>query len=282
VDLVDSWAEHLRSKRRSPRTIRSYAADVRQFLDHIGHVELVEITARLVDDFMIVGTSRGLSEATSVRRYRSVRQFLSWLVDEGVIEAQPLARSARVPAGAPPAVLTARELATLLGVCDITRIPGRSDRAVRFEARRDTALVLLLITTGVRVSELVGLSIDDVDLDAETIRVVGRAGLVRDIALLHLPSQALGRYLVERAEHGAAASISALWLGEKGPLTASGLRQMLTRRSEAAGLRRITPHDFRRTFAHESLRRGASDESLMAAGGWTTDQMLRRYAPVAT
>jgi site-specific recombinase XerD len=281
VELVDSWAKHLRSKRRSPRTIAGYAADVRHLLDHLGDVEPGDITAGHIDDFLAACARDGLSEATALRRYRSARQFCAWLVDEGVLDAQPLARSGPAPSGSAPAVLTHRELAALLGACDAGRVRGRAERTVQFEARRDTALVLLLMTTGVRASELIGLTVDDVGLDAETIHIAGRASCARELAILPLPIRALGEYLTARVDHPAAAS-PALWLGEKGPLTVSGLRQMLARRCEVAGLERITPQDFRRTFAHEGLRRGASTESLMTAGGWTTDWMLRRYAPGST
>jgi site-specific recombinase XerD len=140
----------------------------------------------------------------------------------------------------------------------------------------------MLITTGIRASELIALSMDDVDLDAETVRVVGRQGRERSIAMLRLPVAGLEAYLLARVNHRYAAISSSLWLGEKGPLTASGLRQMLERRCALADIRSATPHLFRRTFAHEALRRGMSHESLMDAGGWLTDQMPRRYAPRAT
>lgn len=278
MDHLDSWVRHLRARRRSPSTVASYRADVRLLFDLIGDVGVADVSERDIERFLVSDLQRGLSLATVVRRRRSLHQFFRWLAERGAVERNPVVAAALPPIEeSSPDVLTDREMAALLGACGETR---KGSGSGEFEARRDTAIVLLLMTTGMRASELIGLTVDDVDLESETARVLGRQHVERSVAVMRLPVAALGAYLIARDDHRLAPTSESLWLGEKGPLTDSGLRQMLERRCRLADIRHVTPHVFRRTYAHEALRRGAAHDALMTAGGWATEQMLRRYAPV--
>ena len=77
------------------------------------------------------------------------------------------------------------------------------------------------------------------------------------------------------------AKLPNVWLGPRGPLTDSGLRQLLERRCAKAGIRPINPHLFRHTFAHEAKRRGMADDALMSVAGWRSPQVLHRYGASA-
>lgn len=283
-ELIDSWARSLRARNRSGATIDSYRADVRHLLDHLGPgAEVDTVTRRQIEDFLAAGLDRGLAPATVARRFRSLQQLYRWLHDEGEIDVNPMAamEPPRVQVQ-PPDVLTEAELKALLGACRERVGSGDNGRSGAFEARRDTAMVLILITTGVRASELMGLRVDDVHFNVETFRVLGKGGRERNVTLLPQPAEALDRYIRARRKHPGAASSNALWLGEKGPLSDSGLRQMLERRCKAAGIRHVNPHLFRHTFAHLAKKRGMADEALMAIAGWNTAQMLQRYGASAT
>jgi integrase len=91
--------------------------------------------------------------------------------------------------------------------------------------------------------------------------------------------QALDRYLRVRGRHKRA-NMAELWLGDRGPLSTSGIRQMLTRRGRDAGVR-VHPHMFRHTFAHLRKAAGGSDDDLMRLAGWRSPQMLQRYGASA-
>lgn len=275
MDLIVSWERHLRATRRSPSTVRSYSSDARRLLDQLGDVSIGAVTAADVEQLLQADEARGLAPATVMRRHRSLQQFGRWLERRGHVEENPFA-SVEPPNGRleKPDALTPRELAALLGACRPLDPNGTVDN---FADHRDTAIVVLLLTTGMTASELIRLSVDDVDTHAGTIEVAGRDRVRRSMTMLRSSTDAIDGYLRVRQGHRFAIAGSSLWLGEKGPLTYAGLRQMLARRCDAAGLRRATPHDFRRAFARDALRHGMSHDQLRTAGGWKTDQMLARY-----
>ncbi len=236
------------------------------------------INRRQIEEFLVAGLERGLSPATIARRFRSLQQFFRWASEEGEIDVNPMARMKppTVPLQ-PPEVLTDDEIKRLLEACRNKPNHGRSGE---FERRRDTAMMLLLVTTGIRSGELLGLRVDDVHLNVETFTVTGKGNRQRIVALLPQPAEALDRYLRARRKHAYAAAPN-LWLGERGPLTSAGLRQLLDRRCEAAGLRHVNPHLFRHSFAHRAKQRGMSDDALMNVAGWRSAQMLNRYGASA-
>ncbi len=175
----------------------------------------------------------------------------------------------------PPPIISDDDLRRLLAAC---RSKPNHGRAGEFERRRDTAMVMMLATTGIRAGELVGLAVDDVNFAHETITVVGKGNRLRIVALLPQPAAAVDRYLRVRRKH-AHRHEAALWLGEKGPLGYAGLRQMLERRSIEAGIDPIHAHLLRHRFAHIARVKGMGDSELMAVAGWNTQpdaQPLRR------
>jgi site-specific recombinase XerD len=100
----------------------------------------------------------------------------------------------------------------------------------------------MFIDTGIRASELTGLSVDDVDLRQQIALVMGKGGRARVVPFGIKTTDALRRYLKARRQHHLAASTPALWLGRKGPLTVSGVAQLLERRGEDAGVDHLHPH----------------------------------------
>lgn len=284
--IADSWALSLRAAGRSPATVESYLADLGRFVEFHGP-DVLGATRADIEAFQAAGFAAGLAPATVARRYRSLRQFYRWLDEEDEVESSPMERMKppTVPVQ-PPEVISDDDLRRLLEACR-PHAKGAARRRTNkgtddnFERCRDTAMVLLLFTTGIRAGELVGLELGDVDIARQSFRVVGKGGRERAIALVPRAAEAVDRYLRARARHPRAASTAALWLGLRGPLTGSGLRQALEARCNAAGIRHINPHLFRHTFAHRAKVAGVSDESLMAIAGWSTAQMLHRYGASA-
>jgi integrase len=146
-----------------------------------------------------------------------------------------------------------------------------------FEDKRDTAIVRLLVDTGMRRAELLGLRVIDIDFDQDVALVIGKGSKGRACPFGSKTGLALGRYLRLRSGHPFAAS-PALWLGKKGPLTETGLTQMLWRRGGQAGIGKIHPHQFRHTFAHTWLAQGGNEGDLVRLTGWSSRDMLARYA----
>ena len=130
----------------------------------------------------------------------------------------------------------------------------------RFEDRRDTAMLRLLASTGVRAGELMGLAVDDVDLRHGTFTVLGKGRRRRASSNCYRrpPKPSTG---TSGCGATSVPSSPMLWIGAKGPLSTSGLRQMLERRCHQAGLEPINAHRFRHTFAHEAKSLGMSTTS---------------------
>jgi site-specific recombinase XerD len=166
-----------------------------------------------------------------------------------------------------PTVLTNAELAEL-----VKAIEGNS-----FTQRRDAAILRVLIDTGARAGEVVNLTTADIDLDAATMRLVGKGNRERVVDLGPRTLHALGRYRRSRQQHEHR-HLPWFWIGERGRLTDSGLRQLLERLGDRAGVENVHPHRVCHAAADDWLRRGGSEDGLMSHMGWRTRSMVQRYA----
>lgn len=273
-DLVRDWRKVLVQENKSPKTIDIYAYAVRQYLlwteefDQLTPVEKVtrnhirEFTANMV-------TTR--SAGTAANRYGGLQQFFRFLVSEEIIERSPFeGTSPPFRPDVPVPVLTIDQLRALLA-----QASGKD-----FVARRDNAIIRLLVDTGGRLSEITGLSVTDVELENDVVHVLGKGRRPRALPIGQNTSLALSRYLRLR-RLAKCNELPNLWLAEKnkGSLGSSGIRLMLTRRGKALDppLPSLHAHQFRHTAAHQWLNAGGSESDLMRLMGWKSPQMLRRY-----
>jgi site-specific recombinase XerD len=200
-----------------------------------------------------------------------LQQLWRWLVDEGEATVNPFERMKppHVPEQPVP-VLSDEQLSALLVAC----------KGTEFTERRDTALIRLLVDTGIRSSELLGLAVTELDFEQDVALVLGKGGRGRALPFGNRTGEALRRYLRLRARHPHARE-GALWIGTRGPLGQAGLRQLLNRRAATAGIGHVHPHQFRHTMAHRWLADGQQEQDLMRLAGWRSRQMVGRYAASA-
>ncbi len=275
ADAVGSFTRHLRAENLAASTVATYVKALNQlnsFLVQQGMpTDVAAIRREHIEAFLVALSDSGNRPATVANRYRSLQQVFRWLAGEDEIRDSPMARM-RPPAvpDEPPPVLRVEELERLLAVC-----AGTS-----FEDRRDTAVIRLLASTGMRRGECVGLRVEDVDFDHEVALVLGKGRRPRACRFDGQTIRALDRYLRVRKMHFDAES-PWLWLGKKGRLTDTGLAQVLRRRGAAAGMPKLHPHLFRHTFAHQWLSDGGTEGDLMRLAGWKSREMLNRYGASA-
>jgi len=268
-ELRRGWEVSLRARNRSPETIKSYLVSLdlyTEFSIAAGLPTPVDrITRDNVETFLADQLARWRPKTAAIR-YGALRQFFAWAVEEGEIPVSPMVNMGppHVPE-VPVPVVSDDDLRKLLKACEG---PG-------FEERRDTAILRLFIDCGLRLAEVTGLKLDDVDWDLEVVGVVGKGSRPRAVPYGSKTAQALDRYLRVRKRHGQK-DLPNLWLGAKGPLTPNGIAQMLRRRCDKAGIDRLHPHQLRHTAAHVAAK-SLGDSDMMRIFGWRSRQMLLRY-----
>jgi site-specific recombinase XerD len=267
--LRDSFALHLDAS-RSDSTQRIYLAALDRL---IGHLEAngMPTGARGVKREHIeavVASRRDVVKPTTLSvEFRALQQFWRWAVEEDEVDRSPMERmkAPKVP-DSPVPVVSVEDFRKLLKTAE-----GRD-----YNARRDTAILMVMFDTGMRRGELEGLRVEDVDLRDRLAFVTGKGGHTRAVRFGSKTAVAIDRYMRLRRGHRRADS-PALWLGQDGPLTGSGFAQIIAKRCAAAGLPRIHPHQLRHSFAHQYLANGGQEGDLQRLAGWRSPQMLRRY-----
>lgn len=216
---------------------------------------------------------RPLAPATLNNIYRSLQAFWKWAAAEEHIEVNPMATLRSPKAGKSPVpVFPELTYRALLDTCGKGR--GRAYRDIR-----DEAILRVLMATGCRCSEIL-VDLEDLRLHHGVMRVTGKKGKVRDAHFGPRTAKAIDVYQYARAKQPHAARTTALWLGERGPMSASGIYQVVVRRGGMLGMK-LHPHMFRHTFAHEFRAQGGSETDLMNIMGWDSPEMARRYGASA-
>jgi integrase/recombinase XerC len=256
----------------SEHTVRSYRADLLDcvgFLQRRGLGALPDADARVVRGYLADLHQRGLARASIARRLATLRSFFRFLVRRGLARTNP-AREVRTPSlpGRLPGHLPIDQSEALF------RQRFGDDET----SRRDRAILEVLYASGVRVAELSGLDLEDVDLREGGLRVLGKGRKERIVPLGAKAIEALRAYL--GAREGTRGPLFRNLRG--GRLTVRSLHRIVRSRARAAGLAgRVTPHTLRHTFATHLLDAGADLRLIQELLGHARLATTQRYTHVS-
>lgn len=270
ADLLPSWELSLQADRKSKQTVDAYVTGVRLFLrwcDQGGHAALLDRT--LVRTWVTALLDGGAAAATARTRQMALKRYSAWLLEEGEIDVDPI-RDLKPPKLDVKVVqgLTDEQCTALIKAC----------QGKEFIDRRDEAVTRLLIETGMRAGEVLGLTVADVDVQRGLAVVTrGKGGKGRVVPFSPQVARSIDRYLRMRRTHRLAHT-GALWLGGGGQqYRYHGLDVAMKRRAAAAGITGFHLHLLRNTAATRWLAAGGSENGLMAVAGWSSREMLDRY-----
>lgn len=261
----------------SRHTAESYQRDILEFQRHCGEdLDVQSITNTHVQAF-VGSLYTGNASASVARKLSSLRTFFRFLQREKVIAADPVSGVAGPKLGRNiPSFLTVDEVFSLL------EAPVATDRYWR----RDRAILELLYATGMRVSELVGGNLEDIDWDAELVRVRGKGNKERMIPFGRAAHEMLQQYLPEREslivariQRGRKAERQALFLNGQGTrLSVRSVERFLSDYGIRAGIGlNVTPHALRHSFATHLLEMGADLRTVQELLGHVSLSTTQKY-----
>lgn len=289
--LIDLYILSKQIEGRSLKTLTWYRANLERFANFAtnGHTpglsdvslnqarafvaHLQGRTTRYEDHHMRPVKEGGLSPHSVHAYVRTLKAFGSWLVEEGYVDTHPFERLK--PPKLPQTmieVLSNEEIRSIVGVINPDTVLGA----------RMHAMVLLLLDTGIRASELCGLTVDNTHLEDGYIKVRGKGNKERIVPFCNTTKKSLLRYLHTFRPEPASEGIEVLFLSVNGvQLTTSGLAQALERLGQAASVPRLHPHLFRHTFAVHYLMNGGDIMTLRLMLGHTTLEVTQMYLHLA-
>ena len=275
TEAVQAFHLEQRARGVSPHTVRAQKGDLEKLVVHaLGQAwPGWDVTPRTLRRFALELGERGLDPASQARILSTARGFFRWLWETGRIPINP-ASGLRNPKQAVklPAFLTEGESASLLD------LPA----AVDFSSARLRCLLELLYASGLRVSELVGLDLQDIFFEQRTLRVMGKGSKERLVPFHPEAAEVLELYLRFRSGHLALNSLpptAAVFLNLRGGrLTTTSVRNMLQKAVDGAALRaRISPHALRHSFASHLLARGMDLRAIQELLGHASLSTTQRY-----
>lgn len=286
---------------KSPHTILDYRSGFDKLLLYfegdppfasITHTQLVAFFAWLRDDYVSEPDGvapRGqikLSPKTVKNVHTALSALWTWAAGEGYVEKN-IVRAIDPPRAVAPVIETfsQEDIRALLKACDNSHTWKNRESTAneRPTAERDRAIILILLDTGVRASELCKMKITDVNLATGGIKVKGKGSKERIVQVGRRTSQVLWKYLVPRLDSARDGDLVFVvgWPGDPRPMHRLVLNTLLKRIGERADVSKVYPHKFRHTFAINYLRNGGDVFTLQELLGHANLEMVKRYARIA-
>ena len=283
---VDAFTRHLQRERgRSDHTVRAYVCDIVSLLDHavrMSCVDVGEIDLAVLRSWLARLRTTGAARTSLARRAAAARTFTAWAHREGLLPHDVGQRLASPKARRDlPGVLRQDQAAALVTAPD--RQPADDDRRHCAARLRDTATLELLYATGIRVSELCGLDVTDVDHGRRVVRVLGKGSKERSVPYGVPAARAIGAWLDRgRSILATDRSGSALLLGARGGrLQPTTVRQLVAAYGDATGLPHLSPHGLRHSAATHLLEGGADLRTVQELLGHASLATTQIYTHVS-
>jgi integrase/recombinase XerC len=282
AEALAGFEDHLRGQRDlSAHTVRGYVTDVIALLDHLarrGGTQPGELDLAALRSWLALGRTRGHSRATTARHAASARSFTAWLRRAGLTADDVGLRLVSPKAHRTlPDVLAPEQARAVL-----ESVAAAADDPVGL---RDALVLELLYASGIRVGELVGLDVDDVDRERNVVRVFGKGRKERSVPFGHPAARALDRWLTQgRAGLLADGAGAALFVGARGRrIDQRAVRTLVHRRiAEVPGAPDIGPHGLRHTAATHLLEGGADLRAVQEILGHASLATTQLYTHVTT
>ena len=258
-DYIDEYSVYLKEERgSSANTIASYVRDVVSFSDYLmstDQLDIVDAAQEHIEKYLTHLSNAGRSSSSVARCLASLKSFFGYLLQKDFIQTNPARGAAPVRTERKlPQILTGKEVELFL----------EQPQCVDAKGYRDHAMLELLYATGIRVSELISLNLDDVNLSAGFLRC-GSRGKERIIPLYAAAVKALGEYIKNiRPRIVLEADEPALFVNMSGErMSRQGFWKIIKYYQEKAQIKKeITPHTLRHSFAAHLLENGADLHSL--------------------
>ena len=283
-DVVKKFVTYLEiEKNRSPNTVRTYKTDLELFLEFASATGIKNLDSLELNTFRLWladQKKKGSSNSTISRRSSTVRVFSTWAFQKGLIKTDPAVRliSPKVNRTLPN-VLAQKQASNLMQTAS-----NLDDEENSVTIRmRDHAVLEVLYSSGIRVSELTGLDIKDLDFTRCTMRVIGKGNKERVVPFGQPAKEAIQTYLTKaRAELANEKSGNALFLGTRGKrLDTRQVRRILTNAiARVEGLVNVSPHDLRHSAATHMLEGGADLRIVQELLGHSSLVTTQKYTHV--
>ncbi len=254
---IEGFTLSCQARRLSPHTIADYTRTLNRFLQHIGDQPIAEIGISQVEAFLANQPGR---EKTILNRHIGLSALWTWAMRENYVNRH-IIRLIRRPDPQKVVIepFSKTEVKAMLS-------------SVKRNENRDRSLIMLLLDTGLRASELIGLKLSDIDLVARRIKVLGKGNKERLIPFSPRTASALFRH-ISSLDTGPETKIY--------PYTRNSLADLVRAIGNRAGLKGAHPHRFRHTFAINYLKNGGDPFTLQDILGHTTMEMVKVYLHIA-
>jgi len=288
--LIKQFIQYLSTeKNASPHTCRSYMKDLEEFRDFLRQFEkdnspLLSEEVKKIDKMVLrryLSFLHRKNRKSSVsRKLSTLRSFFKYLIKEGIVSSNPAKNVSTPKVEKPlPSTLSVDEVFRLIDSPKETESKKRSEFSKK-GIQRDIAILELLYSSGLRVSELVGLNISQLDLDLGLVRVMGKGRKERIVPVGKKACEALKDYLKERGKINGEGPLFINKMGQR--LSSRSVGRLVKRYSLISGIfRKVTPHSLRHSFATHLLDGGADIREIQEMLGHSSLSTTQRYIHIS-